>query len=133
MATALNSTTKVNGKGLHLVRYGYAEAPEVALLLYDISKLNEENLDFKSLQLKGVASEVSTSEDGYSIVWKEEDVKEAYIKVTAKTSATSITVDANDVIVGETLYNQATEETALVVAVTGANLLLKLLDLLVLL
>lgn len=121
----LNTTNKVNGKGLHLVRYGYAEAPEVALLIYDLYQLNGENLDFKNLKLKGVAAEVSTSETGDSIKWVEEDVKEKYLTVTAKTSATSITVDANNVIVGETLYNQATGETALVVGVAGQVLTLE--------
>lgn len=124
MSTAINETTKVNGKGIHLVRYGYAEAPEVALLLYDLSKLNEENLDFKNVELKGVAREATLTEDGESITWKEEDVKEAYITVSSKTSATSIVVDANNVIVGETLYNQTTGETALVTAVSGSTLTL---------
>lgn len=124
MATSLQETTKVNGKWIHLVRYGYAEAPEVALMLYDLSKLNEDNLDFKSTELKGVSREATLTEDGESIVWKEEDIKEAYLKVTTATSATSVVVDATDVQVWETIYNQTTGETALVVAVSTNTLTL---------
>ena len=124
MATSLQETTKVNGKGIHLVRYGYAEAPEVALLLYDLSKLNEDNLDFKSVELKGVSREATLTEDGESITWKEEDIKEAYLTVDTATSATSVKVDATDVQVWETLFNQATQETALVVAVSTSSLTL---------
>ena len=97
MATSLQETTKVNGKGIHLVRYGYAEAPEVALLLYDLSKLNEDNLDFKSVELKGVSREATLTEDGESITWKEEDIKEAYLTVDTATDATHVVVDATDV------------------------------------
>ena len=124
MATSLQETTKVNGKWIHLVRYGYAEAPEVALMLYDLSKLNEDNLDFKSVELKGVSREATLTEDWESITWKEEDIKEAYLTVTTATSATSVVVDATDVQVWETLYNQATGETALVVAVSTNTLTL---------
>lgn len=124
MATSLQETTKVNGKWIHLVRYGYAEAPEVALMLYDLSKLNEDNLDFKSTELKGVSREATLTEDGESITWKEEDIKEAYLNVNSKTSATSLVVDATDVQVGETLYNQTTGETALVTAVSTSTLTL---------
>ena len=121
MATSLQETTKVNGKWIHLVRYGYAEAPEVALMLYDLSKLNEDNLDFKSTELKWVSREATLTEDGESITWKEEDIKEAYVKITAKTSATAITVDTADIQVWETLFNQTTQETALVAAVWASN------------
>lgn len=124
MAKSITETTKVNGKWIHLVRYGYAEAPEVALMLYDLSKLNEDNLDFKNTELKGVSREATLTEDGESITWKEEDIKEAYIKVTTATSATSVVVDATDVIVWETIYNQATGETALVTAVSTNTLTL---------
>ena len=103
MATSISETTKVNGKWIHLVRYGYAEAPEVALMLYDLSKLNEDNLDFKSTELKWVSREATLTEDGESITWKEEDIKEAYVKITAKSSATAITVDTADIQVWETL------------------------------
>lgn len=124
MATSLQETTKVNGKWIHLVRYGYAEAPEVALMLYDLSKLNEDNLDFKSTELKGVSREATLTEDGESITWKEEDIKEAYLTVTTATSATSVVVDSTDVQVWETIYNQTTGETALVVAVSTNTLTL---------
>ena len=124
MATSLQETTKVNGKWIHLVRYGYAEAPEVALMLYDLSKLNEDNLDFKSTELKGVSREATLTEDGESITWKEEDIKEAYLTISSKTSATSLVVDSTDVQVWETLYNQTTGETALVTAVSSSTLTL---------
>lgn len=108
MAATLTDTTRIEGKGLHLVQYGYAEAPETALLMYDLKDLNQQTLDFRSMKMKNVAMKASITETGESIEWNEEDLKGAVINITAFTSATSFTVDATDIQVGEMLYNQTT-------------------------
>lgn len=125
MATILDTTIAKVGVGLHLVEYGYAEAPEIALLMYDLASLNEKTVDFRSLKLKGVAGRVSTTETGESVQWKEEDIKEALLSVVTATSATSLVVDTSGVAIGEILYNQTTKETALVVNVSGTTLTLE--------
>lgn len=125
MGNIYNTGTKIVGSGLHLVKYGYAEAPEVALLMYDMKDLNQESLDFRSLKLKNVAMNASISQTGDAIEWNEEDLKQAVVTITAFTSATSFTVDATDMQVGEMLYNQTTGGVeAMVVAVAGSVLTL---------
>lgn len=125
MATILDTTQAKLGVGLHLVEYGYSEAPEISLLMYDLASLNVKDIDFRSLKLKGVAGRVSTSETWESVVWKEEDIKEALLAVVTATSATSVVVDTSGVIVWEVLYNQTSKETALVVGVSGTTLTLE--------
>jgi hypothetical protein len=118
-------TTKIEGYGLHLVQYGYSEAPETALLMYDMKDLNKENLDFKSFNVKGVASKSSITETGESIEWNEEDLKDALVTINTFTSATSVIVDTANIAVGEMLYNQTKGgKEAMVVAVSGTTLTL---------
>lgn len=125
MGTIYTDTARVVDKGIHLVKYGFAEAPEVTLLMYDLKDLNAENLDFRSLKLKNVAMKGSVTETGESIEWNEEDLKGAVVNITAFTSATSFTVDATDIQVGEMLYNQSTWGVeAMVVGVAGSVLTL---------
>lgn len=125
MAATLTDTTRIEGKGLHLVQYGYAEAPETALLMYDLKDLNQQNLDFRSLKMKNIAMKASITETGESIEWNEEDLKGAVVTITAYTSATSFTVDATDIQVGEMLFNQTTGWVeAMVVGVAGSVLTL---------
>lgn len=125
MATILDTTQAKVWVWLHLVEYGYSEAPEISLLMYDLASLNVKDIDFRWLKLKWVAGRVSTSESWESVVWKEEDIKEALITVATATSATEVIVDVSGVIVWEVLYNQTTKETALVVAVSGTTLTLE--------
>lgn len=125
MPKIYDTLTKLEGKGVHLVQYGYAEAPEVALLMYDMKDLNDQNLDFRSMKLKNVSQLASITATGESIEWNEEDLKAALLNINTFTSATSIVVDATDVSVGEMLYNQTTGGVeAMVVNVVGSTLTL---------
>ena len=124
MATILDTTQKKVGYGLHLIQYGYSQAQEISLLMYNLADLNSNNLDFRNMKLKGVASKVSTTEDGESVLWKEEDIKEALVTVDTVTSATVFTCDTTGLAVGEVLYNQTTKESALVVGVSGLQITL---------
>lgn len=124
MVTILDEGVKKVWLGLHLVKYGYDEAPETTLLMYDMKSLNEDNIDFRSLKLKNVAQNTTITESGESIEWREEDLKEAYLTIATIASATSLTVTASGVAVGEILYEQTTKETAVVVAVSGVTLTL---------
>ena len=67
---------KVKGKGLDIFRYGYEEAVETALLIYDFKNLNKDDLDFRGMALKHVSNKISITETGDSIQWYEEDLKE---------------------------------------------------------
>lgn len=124
MTTILNEGVKKIGMGLHLVKYGYQEAPETTLLMYDMESLNQDNLDFRNLKLKNVAQQSTITESGESIEWREEDMKEAYLTIVTVTSPTSIVVNTTGVAVGEILYEQTTQETAVVVAVNGTTITL---------
>jgi len=124
MSTIFDLVTKINGQWIHLFKYGYMEAPELALLEYDMTDLNNENLDFRNKKLKRIAEKVSLSETGESITWYEEDLKEANITITTINSATSRVVSSATVVVGELLYNQTTGVTVLVTAVAGTTITL---------
>lgn len=105
---------------IHLVKAGYSEAPEGGLFLYNMDDLNRDGFDFKTAQLKTVAKEVKISEKGDEIEWQELDTKRPLLNVTTKTSATVFTADASNVIAGEELFCQSTQETAYVKSVAGA-------------
>jgi len=116
---------KVKGKGLDIFRYGYEEAVETALLIYDFKNLNKDDLDFRGMALKHVSNKISITETGDSIQWYEEDLKEVKLEVTTVTSDTEIIVDSDNVQVGETIFASERDDTAVVVVgVTGNTLML---------
>lgn len=124
MTTIYELTTKIDGKGIHLVKYGYMEAPEAALLLYNMYDLNNENLDFRSQMIKQISEKISINETGEQVRWYEEDLKLANVSITTVNSATEFVISAAGVIVGETLYNQTTQATTKVTAVSGTTITL---------
>lgn len=124
MSTIYDIVTKINGQGIHLFKYGYMEAPELAMLEYDMHDLNNENLDFRNKKLKRIAEKVSLNETGESITWYEEDLKEANVTIATINSATSRVLSVSSVVVGEMLYNQTTGVTVLVVGVAGSTVTL---------
>jgi len=112
------------GYGLEISKFGYHEVPETLLLMYDISDLNQDNLDFRSMKIKQVGNKVATTETGESIEWYEEDMREADISVVTPTSATQFTASVSTVRPGEQLWNIDTNETALVESVAGTTVTL---------
>lgn len=124
MSTVYDLVRQEEGMGLYLATYGYSQVPETALLTFDMYQLNKQDLDFRSMSLKNVATKVSVSENGEQIKWYEQDLKKALVTVVTPTSATSVVISASDVIIGEELFNQATKETAIVQAVAGTTVTL---------
>lgn len=122
MSTIYDLVRQQEGMGLYMGQYGYAQLPETALLTFDMYTLNKDNLDFRSAALKNVATKVSVSENGEQIKWYEQDLKKALITITGVTSATQFTVSATDVIIGEELFNQATNETVIVQSAAGSSI-----------
>lgn len=124
MAKIYDLVTKVNGKGIDLVRFGYEESPEMMYMLYNMYDLNKQDLDFRNKRLKGISEKVSITEDGESITWYSEDMKEAKATIATFTSGTSWVVDLTDIQVGEELFNARTGATVIVSAVSGTTVTL---------
>lgn len=124
MSKVYDLLTEIDGKGLYLGTYGYSQVPETALLTFDVYNLNKDNLDFRSMSLKNVGQKSSPSEDGERVKWYDQDLKKALITVTTATSATSVVVSATGVLPGEQLFNQETQETAIVSTVVGTTVTL---------
>lgn len=101
------------------------EAKEPSLLLYDMYNLNNEKLDFRGQSMKRVSYKTSMLEDGQKVQWREEDLKEANVTLTTVNSATEFVVDASDMQVGESLYNQTTGTTVLIINVVGSTITLE--------
>lgn len=104
---------------IHLVKAGYAEAPEGGLFLYNIEDLNSPTFDFKSAKPKSISRDVKTSETGDEIEWHELDIKRPMITVVTKTSATVFDGNISNITPGEELFCQVTRETAYVASVSG--------------
>jgi len=125
MATVYDMVAKKNGQGIYLGTYGYAEYPETALLTFDASDLNKENLDFRSMSLKKVGQKSSPSENGETIKRYDQDLKEALATIGTATSATSFTVaSAKGLVAGRQIYNQNTGEVAVISQVAGTTITL---------
>lgn len=124
MTKIYDLVTKVNGKGIDLVRFGYEESPEMMYMLYNMYDLNKQDLDFRNKRLKGISEKVSITEDGESITWYSEDMKEAKVTIATFTSGTSWVVDLTDIQVGEELFNARTGATVIVSDVSGTTVTL---------
>lgn len=119
MSTVYDIFTKINKKWIHLMQYGYQSVPEAALWMYDISNLNQEKLDFRSMDLKKIASKVSITETWEAMQWYEDDLKQKKVTITSKISNTVYEVDTTELRIGNILFNANTQQTYTVVAVTA--------------
>lgn len=122
MSTVYDLFNKIDGKWVHIVEYGYEDIPEVMPFLYDMTQLNNKNLDFRSMSLKGIANEVSITETWEGIQWYEDDLKRPNLTVVTKNADDEFVVDSSSVQVGTQLYNQETFHTSVVIDVSWATI-----------
>ena len=117
MTKIIDELTKVNGRGIHHFRYGYEEAPITAMLFYDLTSLNNADVDFKGAKVKHAKMEKTKFADATKITWYEDNIKEASFTSTETTAAVTFTVSISTLQVGDQLRNKDTGDVMLVVAV----------------
>jgi len=128
----LKMFNKYDWMGLELFHQGYDKSPEALLLPFDLDSLNQNDFNFKQAQLKKVARQVSTTENGDQIQWYDQDIKEPVAKIDgATTNDEEFTLDVNggsDPQVWETLFNVNTQKTYLVENVDGSTVTIEWTD-----
>ncbi|HPC34073.1 MAG TPA: hypothetical protein PLP73_00275 [Candidatus Absconditabacterales bacterium] len=117
MAKIIDELTKANGRGIHHFRYGYEEAPIVAMLFYDLTSLNNSDLDFKGAKVKHAKMEKTKFANATKITWYEDNIKESSFTATGTTAGTTLDVSISTLQVGDQLRNKNTGDIMLVVDV----------------
>lgn len=127
MSTIYSLTNQVNGVGVHYFKYGYNAAPEAAMLMYDLTDLNKETINWKTLKLKNIADKVSITQSGDAVAWYQDDLKRATATITVKTS-TTVFETGESIVAGEVLFNRNTGTTYNVASVSGAAVTITVAD-----
>lgn len=115
MAKIMDELTKVNGRGIHHFRYGYEEAPITTMLFYDLTSLNNADVDFKGAKVKHAKMEKTKFADATKITWYEDNIKEASFTATSTSATTTFNVSISTLQVGDQLRNKDTGDVMLVV------------------
>lgn len=117
MAKIIDELTKANGRWIHHFRHGYEEAPIVAMLFYDLTSLNNSDLDFKGAKVKHAKMEKTKFANSTKITWYEDNIKESSFTATGTTAGTTLDVSISTLQVGDQLRNKDTGDIMLVVAI----------------
>lgn len=117
MSKIYNLVNELHNKGSYYARYGYGtpSLAEMQLFMYDLSELNKETLSFTggNLPLKMISSEVSTTENGKSVKWYDDDMRIPSYEIDTVNSATELVITGS-AEEGEELYNETTGKTYVV-------------------
>jgi len=128
MSTVYDLLTKIDGKNVNIFKYGYEEAPEAALLLYNLWDLNSETFDFRGQSVKQIATKMHLLPGADYIEWNDEDLKEANDTIQVVNSTTNFDMTATNYKVGELLRNATTGAIYTVTVVTGTTITISAAD-----
>lgn len=115
MTKIIDELTKVNGRGIHHFRYGYEEAPITTMLFYDLTSLNNADVDFKGAKVKHAKMEKTKFADATKITWYEDNIKESSFTADSTSATTTFDVSITTLQVGDQLRNKTTGDVMLVV------------------
>jgi hypothetical protein len=128
MSTVYDLLTKIDGKNVNIFKYGYEEAPEAALLLYNLWDLNSESFDFRGQTIKQIATKMHLLPGADYIEWNDEDLKEANDTIQVVNSTTNFDMTATNYKIGETLRNATTNVIYTVTGVAGTTITISAAD-----
>jgi len=87
------------------------------MLFYDLTSLNNSDLDFKGAKVKHAKMEKTKFANATKITWYEDNIKESSFTATGTTAGTTLDVSISTLQVGDQLRNKNTGDIMLVVDV----------------